>query len=197
MRCFLDRILQRRHLVPPLEFDRSDAPVIEFSGVCECFWQGVLKKNDWRTLRWDQFVSNVTPPFRRFWMETKTPTELRKQGDTTRTWGFLIEAKDYSAITEDGKKDDPSKIGWDIKPDDIRWTLVIGCCFEIAESIITGPMVEIAVPVGHNGQLLLNRTGRVAMAVAVFPFQEFQSPQGALLAEEFGRQGQRMVAAVL
>ena len=74
---------------------------------------------------------------------------------------------------------------------------MIGCCFEITESIITGPMVEIAVPVGHNGQLLLNRAGRVAMAVAVFPFQEFQSPQGALLAEEFGRQGQRMVAAVL
>jgi len=197
MSCFLDRILERGHLVPPLEFDRSDGPVIEFSRVCEYFWQGVLKKNDWRTLGWDRFVSNATPPFRRFWMETKTPTEFRKQGETARTWGFLVEGMDYSAITADGKKDDPSKIGWDIKPDDIRWTLVIGCCFEITECIVTGPMVEIAVPVGHRGQLLPNRDGRVAMAVKVFAFQEFQSPQGALLAEEFGRQGQRMAAAVL
>ena len=198
MSCFLDRILEREHLVPPLEFGGSDAPVIEFSNVCEYSWHGVLKKNDWRTLGWDRFVSDATPPFGRFWMETKTPSELRKQGETARTWGFLVEGRDYSPITAAGKKDDPpSKIGWDIKPDDIRWVLVIGCCFEITEMWITGPMVEIALPVGHRGQLLLNRDGRVAMAIKVFWFPEFQSPQGALLVEQFGRQGQRMAAAVL
>ena len=35
------------------------------------------------------------------------------------------------------------------------------------------------------------------MAIKVFPFPEFQSPQGVLLAEQFGRQGQRMASAML
>jgi hypothetical protein len=107
MSCFLDRILDRSHLAPPLEFGGSDGPVIEFSDVCEYSWQGVLKKNDWRTLGWDRFVNNATPPFGRFWMETKTPSELRKQGETARTWGFLVEGRDYSPITAAGKKDAP------------------------------------------------------------------------------------------
>lgn len=49
MSCFLDRILEKEHLVPTSEFGGSDGPVIEFSDVCEYSWHGVLKKNDWRT----------------------------------------------------------------------------------------------------------------------------------------------------